>query len=566
MGYALGMDSVPEENSITLRVTPGMLYGNFTGPEGWNYAPYFYNSANGPEIPAGWSSSFSANYDVQLLFIDGTADRFRLYDHSDGNYDFLQKGPLYDVALDKPVTGVRNAFPFPVPDVQCTVTENPNSRGEWDKYLVTFSGLDLENHTYMLETQRGGRYMEDNTCTLNAESLGECALVAYRASESAEGYLLETSLKHAVTVQFDGGETPEEPVDMAVKNLRFIEVQKVPALQWDVPVPKADNVRYHIYLSVDGKQWLSVASTKGDMFPMSNMTPGVYPFIKVTTEVDKVAVAETVAKDMSYSYITGEALGAVEGTLTLMENGKYELCFFGMTPNVAYFMEIIRDHGTSTHTDTVDENGVVTYVMDADRVESSLNENGVYQVRELRDCKISENGKTASITACLRGEKAPLAGLLGGETPEEPEIPDEPQTGADITIAVPAGAEVHFGGGVYTTADGKMTILDVTEGTYEAQVKKTGCLTYTIKDIVVEGADIDLGTITLLAGDVDGNDLINSRDINGFRKEFGKSGDEISNFAADMNGDNKVNSRDINVLRKNFGKSAVNDCTVVWQG
>ena len=39
VGYALGMDSVPEENSITLRVTPGMLYGRFTGPEGWNYAP-----------------------------------------------------------------------------------------------------------------------------------------------------------------------------------------------------------------------------------------------------------------------------------------------------------------------------------------------------------------------------------------------------------------------------------------------------------------------------------------------------------------------------------------------
>ena len=115
-----------------------------------------------------------------------------------------------------------------------------------------------------------------------------------------------------------------------------------------------------------------------------------------------------------------------------------------------------------------------------------------------------------------------------------------------------------------TTSGYGISKRSVTAGTYELQVKKAGCLTYTIQDIAVKGEAIDLGTITLLTGDVDGNDLINSRDINAFRREFGKSGEAIGNLAADMNGDNKVNSRDINVLRKNFGKSAVKDCTVSY--
>ena len=107
---------------------------------------------------------------------------------------------------------------------------------------------------------------------------------------------------------------------------------------------------------------------------------------------------------------------------------------------------------------------------------------------------------------------------------------------------------------------------DVAQGSYDLVVKATGCLTYTVQDIPVGESDVILPDIELVRGDVNGDDMVNARDINGFRREFGKSGTEIGNLSADINGDGRVNARDINVLRQSYGKSAQKDCTVKFNG
>ena len=63
-------------------------------------------------------------------------------------------------------------------------------------------------------------------------------------------------------------------------------------------------------------------------------------------------------------------------------------------------------------------------------------------------------------------------------------------------------------------------------------------------------------------GDINGDEMINARDVGVFRRDFGKSAEACINPCTDINGDGSVNARDINVLRKNFGKSAARDCTV----
>ena len=88
----------------------------------------------------------------------------------------------------------------------------------------------------------------------------------------------------------------------------------------------------------------------------------------------------------------------------------------------------------------------------------------------------------------------------------------------------------------------------------------------TVQDIPVGESDVILPDIELVRGDVNGDDMVNARDINGFRREFGKSGTEIGNLSADINGDGRVNARDINVLRQSYGKSAQKDCTVKFNG
>ena len=101
-------------------------------------------------------------------------------------------------------------------------------------------------------------------------------------------------------------------------------------------------------------------------------------------------------------------------------------------------------------------------------------------------------------------------------------------------------------------------------GECDVVITKGGCLTYTVKGVNVSDANIDLGEIQLVAGDVNEDDKINIADMGVFRQEFGKTGDAIGNACTDVNGDGKVNIADMGVFRQNFGKTAEKDCTVEY--
>ena len=108
----------------------------------------------------------------------------------------------------------------------------------------------------------------------------------------------------------------------------------------------------------------------------------------------------------------------------------------------------------------------------------------------------------------------------------------------------------------------------VAKGIYDLVVTKPGHLTYTITGVVVGTGNVDLtvdtskaySTITLLAGNMDGNNAINLQDLNQFRSNFGKAGSSITNSNADIDGNATVNLQDLNVFRSNFGKTTT-DCT-----
>lgn len=102
----------------------------------------------------------------------------------------------------------------------------------------------------------------------------------------------------------------------------------------------------------------------------------------------------------------------------------------------------------------------------------------------------------------------------------------------------------------------------VDSGTYDLVVKEPGCLTYTVKNIVVDGTDLDLPEIEPVAGDFSGDDRINLTDLAAFRADFGKRDGELSNTTCDIDGDGRVNLTDLAVFRQNFGKTAERDCTV----
>lgn len=119
-----------------------------------------------------------------------------------------------------------------------------------------------------------------------------------------------------------------------------------------------------------------------------------------------------------------------------------------------------------------------------------------------------------------------------------------------------------------TSGSGQKTqtfsIAEVAAGTYDLVVSKAGHLTYTIKDVVVGTEDLDLtananaaiSTITLVAGDMNDDGMVNNSDLLIFRAQFGKTDTNIENALADINGDSSVNNSDLLIFRSAFGKSA----------
>ena len=117
----------------------------------------------------------------------------------------------------------------------------------------------------------------------------------------------------------------------------------------------------------------------------------------------------------------------------------------------------------------------------------------------------------------------------------------------------------------YTT-EGELELVckEIPGGYYDVVITRPGCLPYTIQKVAVVSKDVDLGTIDLIAGDVNEDGKINIADMGVFRAEFGKTGEDIGNSYTDVNGDGKVNIADMGIFRQNFGKTAEKDCTVKY--
>lgn len=116
-------------------------------------------------------------------------------------------------------------------------------------------------------------------------------------------------------------------------------------------------------------------------------------------------------------------------------------------------------------------------------------------------------------------------------------------------------------------------LTGVAAGTYDLVVTKSCHLTYTIKNVVVGTSDLDLtadstkpySTITLLAGDVNGDGSITEGDVTTIRlaANINKSTSDANNKLADVNGDGSVLESDVTTVRlaAHINKSAASHCT-----
>ena len=118
----------------------------------------------------------------------------------------------------------------------------------------------------------------------------------------------------------------------------------------------------------------------------------------------------------------------------------------------------------------------------------------------------------------------------------------------------------------------------VAAGTYDLVVTKSAHLKYTVKNVTVGNAPLDLTVhgnaairnIMLPAGDVNGDGTINSKDLNEIwspANYLKNTTDAGVNPLTDLNGDSTINSKDLNIVWKaeNYLKTA-SDCEADYNG
>lgn len=122
---------------------------------------------------------------------------------------------------------------------------------------------------------------------------------------------------------------------------------------------------------------------------------------------------------------------------------------------------------------------------------------------------------------------------------------------------IPINAQLRIGGTItpITIAlqnNGSYLLTDIDIGLYDISFKASHWLRKTITNVAVyEDTTVN---VSLINGDVDGDNDVDLRDLNLLAKAIGsRPNTHRWNPNADLNGDNKVNVKDIKILRNNLG-------------
>jgi hypothetical protein len=125
----------------------------------------------------------------------------------------------------------------------------------------------------------------------------------------------------------------------------------------------------------------------------------------------------------------------------------------------------------------------------------------------------------------------------------------------------PATVELRNGEGEViesctTAADGTYSLTAPAGISYSLVVSKPGYLLYTIKNLTLsDGDEIIPIDISQLAGDVNGDGVVNATDLTYLLSEFNRK--PVTYLCADIDGDGIVNATDLTYLLAGFNKRDV---------
>ena len=149
-----------------------------------------------------------------------------------------------------------------------------------------------------------------------------------------------------------------------------------------------------------------------------------------------------------------------------------------------------------------------------------------------------ESSSTSTFTPSPTSTLMPATGLLSGKV----------LASKLVTINVYNTENIVVGSG-WVNPDGTFD-LNATSGTNSVVASASGFLSAQRSVTITDGSSITLPTITLIAGDIDGNNVIDPFDA----LTIGMSYNTANPSAADLNNDGIINVLDLELLAKNYRK------------
>ena len=315
-------------------------------------------------------------------------------------------------------------------------------------------------------------------------------------------------------------------------------------MYWDTLLESNTFFAYKVYAATEDGPWEYIGYRVWPNMQVApaELMPGVYTRFRIDM-VDsgmRTVLGRYVVENATLT-VTGEERAASVRQVQVSETGR-QLWITGLENGVEAALVMQGPTTIGTQTFTPKEGTAKVNIWNTEHYE------GTYTLVQFADA--FAEGETASYTRVCYAENIPVPAL------------SDAAAGCNVHVKVTGSAEVTLNG--ETKSGESVTFEGVAAGTYDLTAKRGGCLTWTIQNIAVGAEDVDLGTITMVAGDVNSDGKINIADMGVFRQEFGKTGTDISNVYTDVNSDGKVNIADMGVFRQNFGKTAEKDCTVEY--
>lgn len=234
------------------------------------------------------------------------------------------------------------------------------------------------------------------------------------------------------------------------------------------------------------------------------------------------------------------AISAAPAYYSPNNEGAFSITYADATQGEYYALVVLSGVYNESQTPVVSED-TVQYINQETAGASGVTFDNVIIKDDNTECTVYLGGSDLDDGPVLLGYLNASGFTVSGTITTDSTLPATVKLlNADETVAAQA----------QTAADGTYSFT-VSAGTYKFTVSKSAHLSYTKNEFVVAGDTTK--DVTLLGGDLTGDNVINEYDLSYVRINYGSTSE------IDVTGDGIINEYELSKVRQNYSKASVNE-------